>query len=255
MPVKKTGCKLRVPGKSVVPRVRGEVAVQVWVVAQQLVGYAAAFDLPRGVRCLVRIIRADVCPEGIRVADEPGLRIRFQHRFEVPESGGENTLCRCMRNFLEVNQNRDIQLCCERIHSTQLGTGGFYVEFQFAESGCAALDGARENLLRAGPGDVRGGKPSQKAARILCADRSYPVRADVSCEEERIGNPATIQMRNACLGCAPHVVVAIDNGIAGPRLGRLSIDCAGRTYGSRDGARESAAGQFSHWLLNLPSIC
>src|SRR5437867_13209881 len=160
-----------------------------------------------------------------------------------------------MRNFLEVNQNRDIQLGCERVHPTQLGTGGFYAEFQFAESGCAALDGIRENLLRAGLGDVRAGKPSQKAARILCADRSYPVRADVSREEERIGSAATIQMRNACFGCAPQVVVAIDNGIAGPRLGRLSVDCAGRTYGSRDDAGESAAGQLRHWLLNLASIC
>jgi hypothetical protein len=92
-----TGGELRIARERVISVVGGEVGEQVGVVAEQLIRDAAGLDFAGLINVLICIVRADVGPEGIGVADESRLRVGLQDGFESLEAGGESSFCRCMR--------------------------------------------------------------------------------------------------------------------------------------------------------------
>src|SRR5580765_5802017 len=73
----------RVAREHVVAGVRGQIAIEVWIVAEQFVRDAAPGDWPGRIRSLVVIAGAHVRPERVSMADERRLRVGLQHALEA----------------------------------------------------------------------------------------------------------------------------------------------------------------------------
>ena len=129
------GGELRIARQRVVARVGRHVAEEVRVIAEQLVGDAAARDRAGRIGRLVVIVGADVGPERVGVADERRLRIGLQHRLEgLREAGAPRAFVREVIDFLEVDEDRHLQVSRQRIDPAQLRAVGGDVELQLAEA-------------------------------------------------------------------------------------------------------------------------
>ncbi len=92
----------------------------------------------------------------------PGIFLEDRREdFRKPRTPGP--FVREVIHFLEVNQNRHVQVGGECIHAAQLRTTGGDVEFHLAEALCSILHGLREHLFGVGLRHVVAVEPGEPA--------------------------------------------------------------------------------------------
>src|SRR3954468_22202180 len=94
----------RVAREHVVARVRGHIAIEVWIVAEEFVRDTAPNDRTGRIRSLVVIISAHIRPERVGMTDERRLGVGLQHALETPgESRAPGTFLLEVIDFLKMD--------------------------------------------------------------------------------------------------------------------------------------------------------
>ena len=211
MAFQEIGRERGVAGHGVVAGVRGQIAEEIGIIAEQLVGDPAALDRAGGVGGFVLIVRAHVGPEGIRMADERGLRVGLQDLFERPGiAGAPGAFVREVIDFLEMNEERHAQIGGERIHAPQLRAVRGDVELQLAEALGSILDRLGELLFRIRLGHVVAAEPGEPA-RGGRLQRLHLFERRPTREQVGLRDPGPVEMREVGRRLRTEVEVKVED--------------------------------------------
>ena len=115
----------------------------------------------------------------------------FRHGFEPLEAGGEHTLAVEMRDLLEVDHDRDVQIGGQRIHAAKLWSIGRHVRLDLAEADRALLDGCGQRRFGLGLRDVGGCRPDE-LLWILRADGPHLLDGGVARAQHRVADATAL---------------------------------------------------------------
>ena len=182
------------------------------------------------------------------MADEHGLRERLQDGLELRrKSGAPRPFVLEMIDFLEVNQDRNIELGGQRIGAPELLAVGGGVILHLAESRAPALMAWVSACNAIGLCDVGARKPgeSSRRRRLHGATCSAAARAR---EQIRFGNARAVEMREVRGGLRPQVEMEIEDRRA-PFVRLLAPRGHGRQRDRRgDDTKKVATGQHAENL-------
>jgi len=96
--------------QGIVPRICREVAIQVGVIGEEFVGNPAGLNRAGRVGDIVGLLRADVGPKSVGMANEARLRIGLQHSLETLKTRAEDAFSGRVRDFLKMNQDWHVKI-------------------------------------------------------------------------------------------------------------------------------------------------
>ena len=144
MPSEEPRREFGVAVQEIVAGVRRHVGPEVGIVREPPVADAAGLDGTTRVRGVIRVVRAYVGPEGVRMGDELRPGKCFQHSVEAFETAVEDSVAGRLRYVPEVDLNRHVQVRGERIHALHLGAIALDLILDLTQPESAVLNGFRQ---------------------------------------------------------------------------------------------------------------